>query len=624
MLRVISPLAEGTDRIAAKAAIGLGYELQCPMPFLQEEFEKDFAPGAALEPNSLATFRELLAGDETEARPVTFELDGSHERAGAAYGACGRIVLNQSDILLVVWDEKEAAGAGGTVQTLQEALAYHVPVVWIDAIAPHPWQLLSPANALACAIGPSRCVPAPASAELERDELRQRVEAALTPPGLSDSTPRLTSIGRLVASIKAPMSGHAELVEPDLRETFFGERKPALNWWLFWKFFRDLVGSHRFRLQPLRIKDFEEAIADEWPERSPLRAYYAWPDKLADIYADAYRSSFLLIYLLGATAVLFALVSTVTEEILVELSSFLSKFLDRMPRDFFSLETWCIGLELIVILVIVFFIMWGRNRRWHHRWMQYRLIAELVRQLRFLSPLGGGRPFPRLPVRGHLGAYGNPAETWMYWHVRAIEREIGLPRAKLTQDYLNRYLDFLQKLVDGQIGFHLTNKDRSRNISHRLHVWGICLFLATGSLCFVHFLPRFLVLIDSMSASRGAALSSHWTEFASKYPTLAELVPNSLTLLAAVLPAFGAALAGIREQGEFLRVSKRSLAMHDRLVQFKEQLESLRKPKNPGDPPPMLESGPVIEIAISVIQLMVDEVLDWRVVFQDRPLETPA
>jgi hypothetical protein len=102
------------------------------------------------------------------------------------------------------------------------------------------------------------------------------------------------------------------------------------------------------------------------------------------------------------------------------------------------------------------------------------------------------------------------------------------------------------------------------------------------------------------------------------------LVPNSLTLLAAVLPAFGAALAGIREQGEFLRVSKRSLAMHDRLVQFKEQLESLRKPKNPGDPPPMLESGPVIEIAISVIQLMVDEVLDWRVVFQDRPLETPA
>ncbi len=32
-LRLISPLAEGSDRIAAECALRLGYELQCPLPF---------------------------------------------------------------------------------------------------------------------------------------------------------------------------------------------------------------------------------------------------------------------------------------------------------------------------------------------------------------------------------------------------------------------------------------------------------------------------------------------------------------------------------------------------------------------------------------------------------------
>jgi len=60
ILRAVSPLAEGTDRIFAEQAIDLGYELLCPMPFRQEEFEKDFLPPEALEPDSLKRFRGLL------------------------------------------------------------------------------------------------------------------------------------------------------------------------------------------------------------------------------------------------------------------------------------------------------------------------------------------------------------------------------------------------------------------------------------------------------------------------------------------------------------------------------------------------------------------------------------
>ena len=43
-MRVVSPLAEGTDRIFAEQALGLGFELCAVLPFPQAEFEKDFAP----------------------------------------------------------------------------------------------------------------------------------------------------------------------------------------------------------------------------------------------------------------------------------------------------------------------------------------------------------------------------------------------------------------------------------------------------------------------------------------------------------------------------------------------------------------------------------------------------
>ena len=45
LLRAVTPLAEGADRLFAEAALGLGYALTCPMPFHQAEFEEDFAPG---------------------------------------------------------------------------------------------------------------------------------------------------------------------------------------------------------------------------------------------------------------------------------------------------------------------------------------------------------------------------------------------------------------------------------------------------------------------------------------------------------------------------------------------------------------------------------------------------
>ncbi len=48
ILRAVSPLAEGSDRMFGEEAIKLGYEVLCPMPFYREEFERDFVPPRTL------------------------------------------------------------------------------------------------------------------------------------------------------------------------------------------------------------------------------------------------------------------------------------------------------------------------------------------------------------------------------------------------------------------------------------------------------------------------------------------------------------------------------------------------------------------------------------------------
>ena len=72
LLRANSPLAEGADRLFAQAALDLGYELQCPLPFGREEYCKDFTDGTGNpNPASIGEFNAMLG----RAKAV-FELDG--------------------------------------------------------------------------------------------------------------------------------------------------------------------------------------------------------------------------------------------------------------------------------------------------------------------------------------------------------------------------------------------------------------------------------------------------------------------------------------------------------------------------------------------------------------------
>lgn len=119
----ISALAEGSDRLFAEAALGMGFSLHAILPFVSTDYETTFGDQA-----DTPTYRTLLA----RACEVTVH-PGTLADSTAAYEAAGRLTVDGCDILVTVWDGKAAAGRGGTPEIIQYALDIGRPVIWIDA-----------------------------------------------------------------------------------------------------------------------------------------------------------------------------------------------------------------------------------------------------------------------------------------------------------------------------------------------------------------------------------------------------------------------------------------------------------------------------------------------------------
>ena len=615
ILRCISPLAEGTDRIFAEEALALQFEVCCPMPFPQAEFELDFLPPRALEHESVNQFRNLLDRAKRETKLVTFELDGTHARADDAYAAAGRVVLNQSDLLVVVWDGHEG-GRGGTLQTLEEAIRYQVPVVWIDAVAPHDWRILRSEPDLSCLRHRERCTP---GANLDDWQTLSNIviDELATPPEAG--------------------VGAREHSKPPLYHDYFTQRKARRHPRFVWKLFRDLLGEGTFTWQSSKVVDYVEQLQASWrisSDRSPasspragqppddttarqtvsdwvnakLRSHYAWSDKPADLYGDKYRSTYVAAYLMAAIAVVLALLPAAA----------------GWSKDQHTLQTVCIASELLILGGIIGLVARGRSRQWHDHWIEYRILAELIRQLRVLIPLGGGRPFPHVPFPAHLADYGDLTQTWMYWHMRAIARATGIPNATVTRDYLRQCIEYLVEVVGrvvphatsgpatperptvagGQYAFHDRNARRSATIEHRLHRTALT-FLGLTVVAVATHLVRHIFGAHPADANATPRIDG-W-----------------LMLASAALPALGAALAGIENQGEFARVAKRSRAMAENFESFAVRLHDMLHRTSPAaeTPTTLMDVTPIAE---KIAQLMVDEVADWRVVFKDRPQREPA
>jgi hypothetical protein len=579
VLRAISPLAEGTDRIFAEQAFDAGYELCCIMPFHQVEFEKDFDPLISLEPGSLGRFRDIINSTEVAGKLTRFELDGNRKNSSQAYSVCGKTVLNQSDLLIVVWDGEYTGKPGGTEETFREAQKMGIPMIWIDAREGHAWQLIKSGNDFNISTVGNRMIPSGLST---LEDIRSVVYGICQLPDNQDNIVAERKEGN-----KSINSERSQL------EIFYTRRKPPFMTAVIWKCFRDIFGDGKFPKPVFQLENFEEAVKDEWPEDisnpvgrmvNTLRPYYAWPDKLAVLFSDRYRSAFIITFLTAALAVGLALLP------------FVSRWDSHSKADII-----CIAIEMIMILIIISNVYLGRRNKWHERWIDYRLLAESIRHLRLVAPMGGGRPF--LQPQAHLKTYGQPESGWVAWYVRAVERCLRLPSIVVDKMHLQTSLGHLLNLIESQIGYHEKNAGRCRNIEGKLHSIGFILFALTFVSCFIHFIT-------------GVWLHDYLPSW---------LSPRLMTFFCAFFPALGAAMAGINNQGEFTRISKRSEAMFDQLnlikIQVKELISEIDSKTGSPDEQYSVKTSDMIK---KTARLLTNEVLDWRVVFLDRPLNASA
>lgn len=568
-LRLISALAEGADLWGAAEARKRDFSLHAVLPFERSVYLNDFQESAGLEQH-----RELR---DSFAQAV-FEIDGDPQQRDAAYEAAASVVVAQSDLLIAVWDGEPARGRGGTGATVARAQELGIPIVHIPWNSSGPTRLVLPSW---------RVLERPVDLTGDEERLRQLVVDLLLPPA---------------------HQREARPHEPDASATYFLETQPRVNFGALWTVFRDglrLDGPPTLESLKKRfcIEAFEgsgnQAWGKGWEPSAPetqdptgdasgralpsvakriddlLRAHYAWSNGLSIFYGNLHRSSYVLNYLLGALAVICAIGALVSEY----------KHIAWLELTFTIVELVSIGAILVLTWL-------GRSRRWHERWIDYRTLAERLRQGRFQLALGGGGQEPSVP--GHLAGYGNPAASWVHWHYRAIERAVGLVPARLDGEYLRGCQRSIgQSLLEEQRRYHRSNAHRLEQLDHRLHTTGNTLFLATCFACSAHL----LLLVPS-----GELPSWAWI----------------LTTLCGVLPVIGAATAALRSQGEYHRIAQRSLAMEQRLEGLHTRLASMQLRDQSGD------SASLRRLTSEASDLMIGEVLDWRIVFKDRPLVWPA
>jgi len=575
--RVVSPLAEGSDRLVAEEALAMGFQLQSPLPFSREEYKNDFETEV-----SKKEFDELIK----KARPV-FELDGSRSTAESAYEAVGRVVLRQSDLLIAIWDGAGPKGRGGTGQIVREALLRKVPAVWINAFPPHKITLLSQISDDGRASAWSGLDDTVAAGEPKpKDERRmtrwlrkilRRKDPDKTPPsGAFD--------GRLKEILALPSTKELRALA-----AFRNERQRRIPMAIWYRLFCTLFVWTNWRVFRL-IETFEGPARnsrDAWkslpePNRSVgqqidhrFGASFRWADGLAEIYADRYRSSFILTYGLGALAVFAAFLGSHSPQ--------LPQWLGLLREE----HIW-FKVEFTLILSILLLVIWNKWGHWHERWIDYRLLAEGLRQMMALAPFAYVTPAFEVPA--HLGEE-NHGPTWFNWYFRALVRQAGLVEATIGGKYLAVCRCFLMKEVRGQVNYHRTNEHKLEALHHRLHGLSICLFFLTLVACVLHI--------------AGNSSIEH---------LLGENTEDLLTLFAIVLPAFGAAIQGIVHQGEFGRIGRRSRSIKNRLQSMAEQVGDAKQTQSFNDLGRATES-------FCEIQLL--EQADWRSVFISKEVSLP-
>jgi hypothetical protein len=618
-VRLVSGLAEGADQLAV-GVMPRRWTLEAILPFPRDSYLEDFKTSATGDGRDVtqgfldcldkaATVVALPEDPAIRRKGLTPEgtPDEYWRRRDAGYARFAGFLLRQIDVLVAVWDGQPEEGKGGTAEVLRAAIDAQIPVVWVNSLEDGFARMLE-------GIDEDGRVNAP-DADCLSGPLAEAIDAIILLPvnTKGDDPSRESADGPEIAK---------------RLQSFLAESWPRASHWLTYDLFKRWTEGKpvRFEIPPETNEGYIarwEPLGEDGPPvgdlrdriAGVLRPRFAWADALAVDFSHRYRTAYFNSYLLAACAVAIALLGVFGHDWF------------QAPESQLAFKVMLAAIELAVILTIVGMVVLGRRRRWQEKWIEYRALAELLFNARFLAYLGEHG-------RAHrMGNLETASSAWFLWYLRVTIREIGLPNAQLDGTYQRALLNTVGKhVIADQRVWHEANASALHRMHRKLHKSADMCFILTVILL-VAFLAGWMIFGGVMILFDGkefgdliggahdggvelkSALSNVDASFAEKLGGWLLRLKDYVTYLAAFLPALGAALAGIRETGDFEKVSERSTKTAASLQELQDEVARARRSLS------LDETG---DILLSTAQALAEDLSAWQSVYGHKRLELPA
>lgn len=592
-VRLHSLLALGADMMVIDQALVRGWDVVAPLPF---GIDLNIAINcrATTRDDALAVMAGTISGDSdldartammrgAAARVKLFELaeqdalvadlfmamlDAPDDAAAAAYrliasnrsASAGRVMIEQSDLLIAIWDGQSSGDIGGTRHTMATALEQQASVIWIDAGDPATIRHLRGPDALELG-GP--IVDAAALDAIMFD--------ALCPPDDDQHRQAITfHTERWHKRSARRFHGYRRI------EALFGggERGRFSHLRATYESPEGIAGGSGAQLlvDARAVPGSDAAYIDRLAQH--ILGRFAWADGLSTYLSDAYRSGMVANFLLSTMAIIVGVT--------------------YLPFGDINLKWPFAATELTLLMIIVAITVVGRKHRWHGRWFETRRVAEYLRHAPVLLLLGVARSNGRWP-RGS-------GTRWPEIYARQTLCDLGLPQVVVTQAYLRAALDtLLLRHVRTQRDYHRVKAARLTRVHHGLDRLAELLFvLAIASV------TTFLILLGAGTAG--------WIA-----PDIPHDLSKLFTFFGVVLPALGGAFASIRYFGDFERFAAISEVTAEKLDGLSGRIEPLL-----ADAALQLHYSQVAGLAHIMDDIVISEIESWQSVFAGKNIAVPV
>jgi hypothetical protein len=604
-----SLLVDGLDQIGAQQALDRNWSLVAPLPF-----------GALLNaainaaPPTFEMAQAILRGkrvrdDEVQTKidhikalmsqAVCFELADRDEEVSALFLAklkapdslaaaqayastaskrvalAARVMIEQSDVLIGVWDGVSTDLVGGTGHTIELALGLGVPVLWIDAGAPQNVRLLQTPEALATRYQKDTSFNTAEDVATDLMNLvfgtdrtnisgKKRLhfdnDTALQAAAWHAESQPLWHGYRRIEAIFGAQAGQKGLAWRNLKQVYERPDQIAMN-------------SAKEQMEAsLSLPGQDGGYVSQI--KANILSRFAWADGISSYLSDCYRGGMVMNFVLSALAI--------------------SGGMAYLPFAT-SHEKWVFALfELVLLSAILSITLVGTKLRWHGRWFETRRVAEYLRTAPVLLMIGIARPLSRWPK--------GTQTSWPETYVRQTLRSIGLPQISITSSYLKAALvKLVLPFVEAQIEYHTAKAQRLARAHHRLdEVSGFLFKLAV------------LSVASYLALKLGGALQVIDEEIASHFSKL-------FTFLGVLLPTFGGAFAGIRYFGDFERFSSISEVTAQRFKSLRDRIHLLLS-----GPEGAISFDYVSDLAHTLDDVVFSEIESWQAVFSGKQISVPV